>query len=70
MPQYRIKYGDAPHNQGYWWYWFINQPEESFNQKILEYGDDGFQLIYSNKYTLPDGSSRYQGVWHKYGKKH
>jgi hypothetical protein len=65
IPQYRIRYGDAPGN-GYWWYWYINQDKAGFNKKIHDYADDGFILAYWNKLRWPDGTWRYQAVWHKY----
>jgi len=66
IPQYRIHYGDAPKDQGYWWYWYFNQDAASFNKKIHDYSDDGFTLVYYNRLRWPDGAYRYQGVWHKY----
>lgn len=69
IPQYRIRYGDAPKNQGYWWYWFINQDENSFHDKVHHYADDGYVLAHYNKVVWPDGAPRFQAVWHKYGKK-
>lgn len=68
IPQYRIRYGDAPKNQGYWWYWFINQDQKGFNDKIHNYADQGFIMAYHSRLRWPDGACRYQAVWHKYAK--
>ena len=65
IPQYRIRYGDAPKGQGFRWYWFINQDRGSFNHDIQRYTEDGFILGFYSRLRWPDGTFRYQGVWHK-----
>jgi Concanavalin A-like lectin/glucanases superfamily/Bacterial tandem repeat domain 1 len=64
--EYRIAYGaHNVHHAGLWWYWYINQPEEMFMRRAATYSKDGFVLAHSNYFTMPDGTRRYQGVWHK-----
>lgn len=64
-PEFRIRIGDTPAGQRYWWYWWFNQSREDFNRHIHRLSDDGFTLVYSNKFQWPDGSERFSGVWHK-----
>ncbi len=64
--QYRLRYGPVPRpNKGIWWYWYINQPQGTFTQRTNKLGDDGFVLLDPNSCVWPDGTRRYQGVWHK-----
>jgi len=63
--QYRIRYATAPVGKEYVWRWFLDQDQESFGKKLKELGDDGFVLTYHNSFKRPDGTLRYQGVWHK-----
>jgi hypothetical protein len=66
VAQYRIRYGPVPRpNKGIWWYWYINQPQETFTEHVNELGDDGFVLLDPNSCVWPDGTRRFQGVWHK-----
>jgi len=62
--QYRVKTGNTPKTNN-WWFWWVNQDLNSFVQKINKYEKDKFQLVYAQSFILPDGTSRYQGVWHK-----
>jgi hypothetical protein len=32
---------------------------------MKEYEKAGFKLIHAQSFLIPDGTSRYQGVWHK-----
>jgi len=63
--QYRVKIGDTPKSNINWWFWWVNQNHDSFVKKMLEYEKDKFQLIYAQSFIMPDGTSRYQGVWFK-----
>jgi hypothetical protein len=65
--QFRIRYGLGPVAKGFAWRWFIDQDQESFGKRLKEFGDDGFVLVCSNSFKRPDGTMRYQAVWHKTG---
>jgi len=67
QPEFRLRVGDAPEKGAYWWYWWFNQDEKSFNSHIHDQSDDHFKLVFSNVFEWPDGSKRYSGVWHKVG---
>lgn len=62
--QYRVKTGSTPKTK-HWWFWWLNQDINSFVKKMNKYEKDKFQLVYAQSFILPDGTSRYQGVWHK-----
>lgn len=59
--EYRVIYGDLPKGSAYWWW--MNQPYESFVKKLKEYEKKGAKLVYSQSFLMPDGTARYQGVW-------
>jgi hypothetical protein len=63
--EYRVKIGDLPKNKAHAWFWWRNQQYASFIQKLKEYEKTGFKLAYAQSFLIPDGTSRYQGVWHK-----
>ncbi len=65
VPRFRVKTGDAPKTGRYWWYWWFNQDQESFNKKIHDLSDKGFTLVSHNSFAWPDGTLRYSGVWQK-----
>jgi hypothetical protein len=65
IPQYRIRYGPVPSHKGLWWYWYLNQDQESFSSHVHEMADQGFTLLDPNSFSRPDDTRRYQGVWHK-----
>jgi hypothetical protein len=63
--EYRITYGDTPKDSAHWWWWWMNQPYDSFVKKLEKYEKEGAKLVYSQSFLMPDGTARYQGVWHK-----
>lgn len=63
--QYRITYGPVPPHRGLWWYWYLGIGEAHFNRLAKENAADGFTLLDANSFAMPDGTRRYQGVWHK-----
>ncbi len=63
--EYRVKIGDLPKNQAHAWFWWRNQTYAAFIQKMKEYENTGFKLAHAQSFLMPDGTSRYQGVWHK-----
>ncbi len=63
--EYRVKIGDLPKNKAHAWFWWRNQQYAAFIQKMKEYEKAGFKLAHAQSFLMPDGSSRYQGVWHK-----
>ena len=63
--EYRVKIGDLPKNKAHAWFWWRNQQYASFIQKMKEYEKTGYKLAHAQSFLMPDGSSRYQGVWHK-----
>ncbi len=65
IPQYRIRYGPVPRHRDLWWYWYLNQPQDSFTAHVNQLADEGFVLLDPNFCVWPDGTRRYQGVWHK-----
>lgn len=65
IPQFRIRVADAPADGRYSWYWWFNQDQTSFNQKIHDLSDKGFTLVQHNAFAWPDGTLRYSGVWQK-----
>jgi len=65
LPQYRIRYGPVPPHKHYAWYWYINQPQDSFTAHVNQMSENGFVLLDPNSCVWPDGTRRYQGVWHK-----
>ena len=63
IAQYRVRTELAPAQwEGFW---FFDQDQELFGKTIKYYGDEGFALAYWNCFKLPDGTKRYQSVWHK-----
>jgi len=67
VPQYRFRYGPVPVQPGHeWtWFWFLDMDQETFGKKLKEYAETGFTLVWYNSFKRPDGTRRYQGVWHK-----
>jgi hypothetical protein len=65
IAEYRIRYADVPKGIEFTFYWDTNMSQAEFSEKIQAYSKNGFALVYSNSYNLPDGTKRYQGVWHK-----
>jgi hypothetical protein len=62
--EYRVAYGDSPAGSAPWWWW-MSQPYESFIKKLETLEKKGAKLVYSQSFLMPDGTARYQGVWHK-----
>ncbi len=65
IPEYRIRYGTVPPHRARWWYWYLNQDQESYSRHVHELADQGFTLLDPNSFLRPDGTRRYQGVWQK-----
>ena len=65
VAQYRITYGPKPKHKALWWYWYLGIGQQSFKQHAGEMAAQGYTLLDGNYYTKPDGTRRYQGVWHK-----
>lgn len=65
IPQYRISHEEVPPRRAYWWFWYLNLDQEAFSRHVHRLADEGFTLVHSNHFQRPDGSVRYQGVWHK-----
>lgn len=63
--EWRLRAGDAPATGPYWWWWWFNQDAAGINRHILEMSDAGCTLVSFNSFTLPDGTVRYTGVWHR-----
>lgn len=61
--EYRVSLAKKP-KEAFWWWW-VNQTEVLFDKKIKEYQDKGAKLVYTQSFLMPDGTKRYQGVWHK-----
>jgi hypothetical protein len=59
--EYRVTYGDSKDSVRWWWW--MNQPYESFVKKLEKYEKKGARLVYSQSFLMPDGTARYQGVW-------
>jgi hypothetical protein len=59
--EYRVTYGDSKDSVRWWWW--MNQPYESFVKKLEMYEKKGARLVYSQSFLMPDGTARYQGVW-------
>lgn len=62
--EYRVKIGKSPADNNLW-FWWINQSNEDFIKKLKHYDEDKFRLVFAQSFLMHDGSSRYQGVWHK-----
>ncbi len=67
VAEYRIRYGAAPSGALFSWRYFVNMDHDAFSKRIQELGATGFRLVYVDSFKLPDGTRRYQGVWHKIG---
>ncbi len=65
IPQYRISYAKVPESRAHWWFWFVNQDQKSFDERVHQLADEGFTLVQFNSYVRPGGSERFQGIWHK-----
>jgi hypothetical protein len=63
--EYRVKIGDLPKNKAHAWFWWRKQTYAAFIQKMQEYEKAGFKLAHAQSFLMPDGTSRYQGVWYK-----
>ena len=63
--QYKITYSTVPTNKTYYWYWWFNQTQEDFNTHLQRLTKDGFVLVHYQSFEHPDGSRKFQGVWHK-----
>ena len=46
-------------------HWFFDEDQDQFGKTIKSYGDQGFTLVHYQSFKLPDGTLRYQSVWHK-----
>lgn len=63
--EYRIVYERVPENSDFQWRYRIAQSRDTFTRNIQELRNDGFTLVQSQVYELPDKSSQYQAVWQK-----
>ena len=63
--QFRITYGPVPKHKALWWYWYLGIGKDHFDSLAAEKAAAGFTLLDANSFPMPDGSRRYQGVWHK-----
>jgi hypothetical protein len=67
IEEYRIRYDTPPAGTVFVWRYYINMDQETFSKHIQELGGEGFVLVYHDSFKLPDGTRRYQAVWHKTG---
>ena len=65
VAEYRIRTAEAPKGVEFAWFWFVDMDQAAFSKNIQDYSEKSYGLVYSNSYKLPDGTTRYQGVWHK-----
>jgi hypothetical protein len=65
IPQYRLSHSPVPECRTYWWFWYFNQDQKSFDRHVHELADEGFTLVHFNSYVRPGGGERFQGVWQK-----
>jgi hypothetical protein len=63
--QGRTRWGERPSGRASWWHWCLDHDQASFLQKSDQLAKEGFRLVHQQTFTRPDGSVRYQGVWHK-----
>lgn len=62
---YRVKTASIDEQNISQWYWWINQSHNAFIKKMKLYEEQGLKLVSAQSFLMPDGSARYQGVWHK-----
>jgi hypothetical protein len=63
IAEYRVRVELSPPQwEGFW---FFDQDQQLFSKTLKYYGDEGFTLAYVYSFKLPDGTLRYQSVWHK-----
>jgi hypothetical protein len=63
--QFRITYGPVPKHRYLWWFWYLGINKSYFGNLAAKMAADNYQLLDSNSFTSPDGTERFQGVWHK-----
>jgi hypothetical protein len=68
QPQFRLRIGESPKSGPRWWSWWFNQDQASFNKHIHDLADDNFVMVCANSFQWPDGTTRYNGVWHRVGR--
>jgi tetratricopeptide (TPR) repeat protein len=61
--QYRLRHSQVPDGWGYLWYWWFNQNEVSFKKRLEDMKRQGITLVYRQEFKLPNGETRFQGVW-------
>lgn len=63
--EFRIREATPPSSAArYWHYWFL-QTKDQIDQHAKDMKAEGFTLAHSSSFALPNGSLRYQVVWHK-----
>lgn len=69
IAQYRIRSAAItfPRATPFAWRYFYKMDQATFSKTIQDLGDQGFALVDYHSFKLPDGTRRYQGVWHKIG---
>ncbi len=64
--EYRIVFEKTPPNSDFQWRYRIAQSGETFFQNIAELGREGFSLVQSQSFELPNRMLHYQAVWQKF----
>ena len=63
--EFRIVFSKMPTNGKWRWQYRANQTLEAFIRSHEELGRQGYTMIQSQAFERPDGTRRYQGVWHQ-----
>ncbi|MEM9280727.1 MAG: hypothetical protein AAGA96_02780 [Verrucomicrobiota bacterium] len=63
--EFRIVFKPIPDLERWQWQYRANQTGDAFLETHTELAKLGYTLIQSQSFERPDGSPRYQGVWHK-----
>jgi len=63
--EYRIVYDKTPPNSDFQWRYRIAQSGDTFRQNLQELGREGFTLVQSQFFELPNRMCQYQAVWQK-----
>jgi len=63
--EFRVVYEEAPRGKNYAWRYRTSQTREEFTLSMAEFKQQNYQLVQSQAYEMPDGTRRYQGVWHR-----
>ncbi|VGO11820.1 hypothetical protein PDESU_00367 [Pontiella desulfatans] len=61
--QFRLRQSKVPASWGYMTYWWFNQDESSFQRHLQDMKKQGITLVYRQEFKLPNGETRFQGVW-------